>query len=69
MILEVVGAYGRIYAAAKAIRADWNDGNDFLEVASGRYINIDDAAFIGVGWVNVRYGRNGEKVLRIRVSR
>jgi len=38
-------------------------------VASGRYISIDDAAFIGVGCVNVRYGRNGEKVLPIRVSK
>ena len=38
-------------------------------MASCRYIGIDDAAFIGVGWVNVRYGRNGEKVLPIRVSK
>lgn len=48
-----VTAYRRIYAAAKAIRTDWNDGNAFLEMASGRSVHIDDAPFMVVGWVNV----------------
>jgi len=48
MYIEVTPAYGRDYTTAKAAKADWKAGKDFIiqcimHPDDGRYINIDDA--------------------------
>jgi hypothetical protein len=52
-----VPAYGRDYRSAKAVRADWAAGKDFLliGVAGRGYVNKDDAPEGAV--INIRYDR------------
>jgi hypothetical protein len=52
-------AYGRSYKTAKAIKADWDAGKDFVVVDfyspwDGKPINKEDARRSGIT-VNVRY--------------
>jgi len=55
MYLSIVPAYGRDYRSAKAVRADWEAGKDFMDACSGRYLNKDDAPKGAT--LNVRYAR------------
>ena len=45
--MTVLPAYGRDYKSAKAVKADWAAGKDFvitgMHADSGRYINLQDA--------------------------
>lgn len=59
MYLTLVPAYGRDYKSAKAVKADWAEGKDFIiqDMSSphdGRYINNADAKGLTVG---IRYKR------------
>lgn len=49
--LTLVPVYGKDYKSAKAVKADWDAGKDFV-IASGRefgrYINLEDAQKTGM---------------------
>lgn len=66
MYITVRPAYGRDYKTAKAVKADYEAGKDFVIVEFGhdygRYINKDDHAKGTT--LNVRYDRD-RKVLPI----
>jgi hypothetical protein len=55
--IEVTPAYGRDYTTAKAAKADWKDGKDFQDTASGSYVNKADADRLGLS-VTIRFCRN-----------
>ena len=48
-------AYGRDYKSKAAAIADFDNGRDFIEAASGRYVSRCDAIGAGVREVNIRY--------------
>lgn len=53
--LEVIPAYGRDYATAKAAKADWLNGKDWMVAATGQYCSRRD---FGPGTrVILRYAR------------
>ena len=43
--LSAVPAYGRDYKSAKAVKADWDAGKDFMiqDMSHSGYVNKDDA--------------------------
>jgi hypothetical protein len=52
----VTPAYGRDYTSAKAAKADWFAGKDFIMQPQGCYINKADAQTLtGATAVNIRY--------------
>ena len=58
--MTVLPAYGRDYKSAKAVKADWAAGKDFVIAGmgpdSGRYINIQDAkSYACTETIMVRY--------------
>ena len=55
--IEGVPAYGRDYKNKATLLADWKQGKDFQDVATGTYFNIGDA-FSGGLSVVLRYGNN-----------
>jgi hypothetical protein len=60
MYIEVTPAYGRDYTTAKAVKADWKAGKDFIICCmfhpdNGRYINKEDADKDPSLTVNLRY--------------
>lgn len=52
--IEVKPAYGRDYKTAKAAKADWKEGKDFQDTASGQYVNKADAERLGLN-VTLRF--------------
>lgn len=42
MFITVLPAYGRDYKTAKAARADWDAGKDFLDASSRKYLSKRD---------------------------
>lgn len=52
--IEVSPAYGRDYTTAKAVKADWKAGKDFQDLASGSYVNKEDAERLDLN-VTIRY--------------
>jgi hypothetical protein len=63
MYCEVIPAYGRDYKSASAVKADWQANRDFIDAASGRYINRQDAESAGL-IVMARYAKL-RKVTRV----
>jgi hypothetical protein len=59
--VTAVPAYGRDYKSAAAVKADWQDGRDFMDALSGRYLSIRD----DVPEVWVRYAKR-TKVVRVK---
>lgn len=55
--IEVSGAYGRDYTTAKAAKADWKEGKDFRDTASGSYVTKGEADRLGLS-VIIRYAKN-----------
>lgn len=55
--IEVTPAYGRDYTTAKAARADWNEGKDFRDTVSSKYINKADAERLGLK-VTLRFDKS-----------
>lgn len=51
--MTVTPAYGRDYKSKAAALADWNDGKDFVDARSGRYLSKRD----NVPDVWIRYDR------------
>ena len=43
--LDLIPAYGRVYATAEAMLADWNAGKDF-QISFGPYCSIRDMDLI-----------------------
>jgi hypothetical protein len=40
--MTVLPAYGRDYKSKAAVLQDWNDGKDFMDAMSGRYLSKRD---------------------------
>jgi hypothetical protein len=55
---EVTPAYGRDYTTAKAAKADWNEGKDFLDPSTGRYMSKRNADADPSMHVIIRYSQN-----------
>ena len=57
--IEAVPAYGKDYKTAAEVRQAWNDGKDFRDAASGRYLNKADAAkYLETGtYIRLRYAK------------
>jgi hypothetical protein len=58
--MTVTPAYGRDYKSAKAAKADWEAGKDFIvadisDPYCGKPINIADAKGAGIATINIRY--------------
>lgn len=71
MYVVVTPAFGRDYKSAKAAKADWDAGkdfiiNDFTSRWDGKPINKEDAKGAGIGSVNIRFAR-GTKVAVVKV--
>lgn len=63
--LTVTPAYGRDYKSKAAAIRDWNDGKDFIESRSNRYINKADVmVHFPVATVRIRYDK-ARKVVEI----
>lgn len=62
--IEAVPAYGRVFKTAKEAKASWNDGQDWRDTWSGRYLSIRDVDTFGLSVV-LRYGINLEKVASV----
>lgn len=63
MSMTLTPAYGRDYTSQKAVKADFEDGKDFviadmMHPDCGRYCNREDLQREGVKAVNIRYKRN-----------
>lgn len=70
--LTVSPAYGRDYRTAKAAKADWEAGKDFLvqDMSSkwdGKPINLEDARTAGIQEINIRF-RQMASVVVVRVG-
>ena len=67
MFLSAIPAYGRDYKSAKAVKADWDAGKDFMiqDVARSGYVNKNDAPKGST--INIRYAKL-TKVLPIKVG-
>lgn len=67
MFLSAIPAYGRDYKSAKAVKADWDAGKDFMiqDMSHSGYVNKDDAPKGST--INIRYSQN-RKVLPIKVG-
>lgn len=60
-------AYGRDYKSAKAVRADWEVGKDFIvadffSAWDGKPFNIEDAKRAGISRVGIRYKKLTQQV-------
>jgi hypothetical protein len=55
--ITVRGAYGRTYRSGKAMKLDWNEGKDFRDVNTGRYVAAKDIAGLNVT-VHGRYNND-----------
>ncbi len=60
--MTLTPAYGRDYTSAKAAKADWDAGKDFIiadmmDPYCGKPINREDARNAGIKTVNIRYKR------------
>jgi hypothetical protein len=55
--IEVTPAYGRDYTSAKAAKADWNKGLDFLDTVLHRYVSKPYADAHDLK-VIIRYAKN-----------
>ena len=55
--IEVTPAYGRDYTSAKAAKADWNKGEDFLDTVTRRYVSKPYADANGLS-VIIRYAKS-----------
>lgn len=67
-MLELTGAYGRVYTNQKQIKADWAANKDFQDGFTGSYINKEDAIRFNYDSVMVRYGKNLTKVMCLKCS-
>ena len=54
----VRAAHGRDYTNQTQIQNDWKAGKDFLCVISDKYINLEDAKNLKIGFLTVRYDRD-----------
>jgi len=61
--IEVEPAYGRDYTNQAAAKKDWNDGKDFRDTFSGRYVGKGYADANGLK-VIIRYAK-GLKVVSV----
>lgn len=63
--VEVSGAYGRTYATADAMRADWQAGRDFVvhDFRGDCYGSVRDFPWCAV---TGRYGRRGDRVCTLQ---
>ena len=64
----VTPAFGRDYTSAKAAKADWEAGKDFIlrDMSSrwdGKPINLEDAKGAGYTEVNIRFANNAKLVV------
>jgi hypothetical protein len=55
--IEAVPAYGKDYKNQKSVLADWLADKDFIETATGRYVNRAQAKAMGLS-VILRYDQN-----------
>ena len=60
--IHAVPAYGRDYKSKDAVLKDWNDGKDFQDYATNRYLSIRDDLPVQI-WV--RYDKL-RKVVRVK---
>ena len=60
--VHAVPAYGRDYKSKDAVLKDWNDGKDFRDSMSGRYLSSRDDVQAQV-WV--RYDKL-RKIIRVK---
>lgn len=56
--IEVTPAYGRDYKSAKAAKQDWNEGKDFLDTVTCRYMSKRDADADPSMHVIIRYSQS-----------
>jgi hypothetical protein len=56
--IEVTPAYGRDYKSAKAAKQDWNEGKDFQDTVTQRYVSKRDADADTTLRVIIRYDQN-----------
>jgi len=63
--LDLQPAYGRDYKSKAALLDDWNDGKDFSECGTSRYINIRDFEKYcqHITSINFRYGGMRKKLV------
>ena len=66
-MLTVLPAYGRDYKSAKAVKAHWAEGKDFviasiMDPNDGKYINKEDADKAGIT-VCIRYKNKTQVVV------
>ncbi len=70
--MTLTPAYGRDYLSAKAAKADWEAGKDFIvadmmDPYCGKAINKEDAKAAGYKTVNIRYKRlTGVVVVKVK---
>lgn len=69
--LQIQGAYGRKYTTQAAIKVDLIANLDFhvLTIGFGSYGNLADFKSAGVQNLEVRYGKQGEKVAVFAVAK
>jgi len=71
--MTLVPAYGRDYKTAKAVKADWASGKDFLvsnimDAGDGKPFNKQDAATLAPVTLNIRY--NGlSQIAQVKVTK
>ena len=63
--LNLQPAYGRDYKSKAALLVDWNEGKDFLECGTSRYINRSDfnKYCSHITSINFRYGGMRKKLV------
>ena len=68
--LQITGAYGRKYNSQAAVKADLIGNLDFQILTMGfhTYGNLADFRAAGVENLEVRYGKQGEKVAVFKVA-
>ena len=67
-----VPAYGREYTTAKAVKADWDNGKDFVicnmhDEYDGKPFNKADASMAGHTSVQLRYGLGNRKLIVVQI--
>lgn len=67
-MMTIMPAYGRDYRNKREIIDDLNEGKDFIETGSRRYINRSELLELGYTEVLVRYG-GLRKVTKVKVPR
>lgn len=61
--VSAIPAYGRDYTSAKAVKADWANGKDFLTVGIGSSGYVNNADLPAGTRLQVRYAKQTKMVI------